>query len=171
MPRDWWDNGQIQIFAAQWLMGHFFVWICQSLRLLLKRKMPTGQHIVEETLTSGKYISLFLILILYIYIYNFKKNTWRPAYFLKKYAKTGNQRKLRKWREQMHPFCWYSSSENINCNSVQAARKKYVNNIKCALDFYYYSPFLYGNTEFLNIWYRWKTWWILIFTVYLLIEC
>ena len=68
MQRDWWDNGQIQIFAAQWLMGHFFVRICQSLRLILKRKMPTGQPIVEETLTSGKYIWLFLILILYIYI-------------------------------------------------------------------------------------------------------
>ena len=46
----------------------------------------------------------------------------------------------------MHPFCCYSSSENIHCNSIQAARKKYVNNIKHALDFYYYSPFLYGNT-------------------------
>ena len=28
--RDWWDNGQIQIFATQWLMGHFGVRICQS---------------------------------------------------------------------------------------------------------------------------------------------
>ena len=46
----------------------------------------------------------------------------------------------------MHPFCCYPSSENINCHSIQAARKKNVNNIKRALDFYYYSPFLYGNT-------------------------
>ena len=45
----------------------------------------------------------------------------------------------------MHPFCCYSSSENINCHSIQAARKKSANNIKRALDFYYYSPFMYGN--------------------------
>ena len=44
----------------------------------------------------------------------------------------------------MHPFC-YSSSENINCHSIQAARKKSANNIKRALDFYHYSPFLYGS--------------------------
>ena len=37
----------------------------------------------------------------------------------------------------VHPFCCYSSSENINCHSIQAKRKKYVNNIKRALDFYY----------------------------------
>ena len=48
--------------------------------------------------------------------------------------------------EQMPPFCCYSSSENINCRSIQAARKKYVNNIKRTMDFYYYSPFLYGKT-------------------------
>ena len=40
----------------------------------------------------------------------------------------------------MHPFC-YSSSESINCHSIQAARKKYANNIKRALDFYYYLQF------------------------------
>ena len=45
----------------------------------------------------------------------------------------------------MHSFCCYFSSENINCHSIQAARKKYANNIKRALDFYYYSQFLYGN--------------------------
>ena len=38
-------------------------------------------------------------------------------------------------REQMHPICCYSSSENINCRSIQAARKKYANNIKRAPDF------------------------------------
>ena len=38
--------------------------------------------IMEETLTSGKYISLFLISILYIY--KIKKITWRPTYLLKK---------------------------------------------------------------------------------------
>ena len=47
----------------------------------------------------------------------------------------------------MHPICCYSSSENINCHSIQAARKKYANNIKRALGFYYYSPFLYGNIQ------------------------
>ena len=46
----------------------------------------------------------------------------------------------------MHPFGCYSTSENINCHSIQAARKKYVNKIKRALGFYYYSPYLYGNT-------------------------
>ena len=95
--------------------------------------------IVEETLTSGKYISLFLISILYIYI-KLKKLRDAPHIFWR------NTPKLRKWREQMHPFCCYSSSEYINCHSIQAARKKYVNNIKHTLDFYYYSPFLYGNT-------------------------
>ena len=45
----------------------------------------------------------------------------------------------------MHPICCYPSSENINCHSIQAARKKYANNIKRALDFYYYLPFLYDN--------------------------
>ena len=37
----------------------------------------------------------------------------------------------------MHSFCCYSSSENIDCLSIQAVRKKYAN-IKCTLDFYYY---------------------------------
>ena len=32
-------------------------------------------------------------------------------------------------------------SENINCHSRQAARKKYAKNIKHALDFSYYSQF------------------------------
>ena len=41
----------------------------------------------------------------------------------------------------MHPFCCYSSSENINCHSIQAAIKKDANNIKHAVDFYYYSQF------------------------------
>ena len=41
----------------------------------------------------------------------------------------------------MHPFHCYFSSENINCHSIQAASKKYANNIKCPLDFYYYSQF------------------------------
>ena len=41
----------------------------------------------------------------------------------------------------MHPFCCYSSSEKINSHSIQAARKKYANNIKHALDFHYYSQF------------------------------
>ena len=41
----------------------------------------------------------------------------------------------------MHPFCCYSSSEIINCHSIQDTRKKYANNIKRALDFYYYSQF------------------------------
>ena len=55
------------------------------------------ESIVEETLTSGKYISLFLILILYIYIYiKLKKLRDVPRIFLKKYTKTGNQRKLHK---------------------------------------------------------------------------
>ena len=44
----------------------------------------------------------------------------------------------------MQPFCCYSSSENIDCHNIiniQAARKKYANNIKCTLDFYCYSQF------------------------------
>ena len=41
----------------------------------------------------------------------------------------------------MHPFCYYSSSENIDCHSIQAARKKYPNNIERTLDFYYSSQF------------------------------
>ena len=40
--QDWWDSGQIQIFAAQWLMGHFCMRICQSVRSILKRKIHTG---------------------------------------------------------------------------------------------------------------------------------
>ena len=136
------------------LVSHAMIGIidCQSLQgsaIMLQGLAIASQclaTIVEETLTSGKYISLFIISILFIYKYKIKKITWRAANFLKKCAKTGNQRKLRKWREQMHPFCCYSSSENINCHSIQAERKKYVNNIERALDFYYYSPFLHGNT-------------------------
>ena len=41
----------------------------------------------------------------------------------------------------MQPSCCYSSSENIDCHSIQATRKKYANNIKRTLDFYYYSQF------------------------------
>ena len=40
----------------------------------------------------------------FIYIYKILKITRRPTYFLIKYAKTGNQRKLHKWREQMTLF-------------------------------------------------------------------
>ena len=53
----------------------------------------------------------------------------------------GNQRKLLKWKEKMHPFCCYSSSDNVDCHSTQATRKKYANNIECTLDFYYSSEF------------------------------
>ena len=41
----------------------------------------------------------------------------------------------------MHPICCYYSSKNINCHSIQAARKKSPNNIERSLDFYYYSQF------------------------------
>ena len=126
---------------------------------------------MQETLTSGKYISLFLISILFIYIYKMKKITWRAAYFLKKYAKTGNQRKLRKWREQIHHFCCYSSNENINCHSIQAARKKSANNSKRDLNFYYYSLFLYGNISVCQLAPMYNTYCMFNFTVYLLIEC
>ena len=78
----------------------------------------------------------------------FKKNiyeifliTWQLPYFSKKYALIGNQRKLRKWREQIHPFCCYSSIDNIDCCSIQATRKKCANNIERTLDFYYSSQF------------------------------
>ena len=111
-------------------------------RRSMRRRERSMRPIVEETLTSGKYVSLFLISILYIYIYiKITKIMWRPTYFLKKYTKTGTQRKFRKWWEQMHRICCYSSSDNINCHSIQAARKKYANNIKHALDFYYYHHF------------------------------
>ena len=91
------------------------------------------------------------ISILYIYI-KLKKLLDNPRIYWRNNAKTGNQRKLRKWREQMHPICCYSSSENINCHSIQTTRKKHANNLKRALDFYYYSPFLYGNISVCNIW-------------------
>ena len=41
----------------------------------------------------------------------------------------------------MHPICCYSSSENIDCHSIQAAQKKDANNIERTLDFYYSSQF------------------------------
>ena len=47
----------------------------------------------------------------------------------------------------MHHFCFYSSSKNINCDSIQAARKKYANNIKRALNFYYYSQFYMATVQ------------------------
>ena len=40
----------------------------------------------------------------------------------------------------MHPFCCYSSSENIIA-IVYRPQEKNANNIKCALDFYYNSQF------------------------------
>ena len=134
------ESGQKTLFASEsmYKSSMYFSFYDQPYILnifALRMAHQSLWPIVEETLTSGKYISLFLISILYIYI-KFKKL---------RDAKTGNQRKLRKWKEQMLPFC-YSSSEYINCHSIQAARKKYVNNIKRTLDFYYYLPFLYGNT-------------------------
>ena len=33
----------------------------------------------------------------------------------------------------MNPFCCYSSSENIDCHSIQAAGKKYTNILKALL--------------------------------------
>ena len=44
----------------------------------------------------------------------------------------------------MNPFCGYSSSENVNCDSIQAAIKQYANNIEHSRDrrhFYYSSQF------------------------------
>ena len=41
---DWFDTGQIQKFATQWLKGHFGVQICQDVRLILKRKIHTGNQ-------------------------------------------------------------------------------------------------------------------------------
>ena len=56
---------------------------------------------MEETLTSGKYILLFLILILYIHIYIYiymklKKLRDDPRIYYRNNAKTDNQRKLHK---------------------------------------------------------------------------
>ena len=62
------------------------------------------QPIVEETLTSGKYVSLFLISILNIYIWNLKNYMTTGIIFEKNNAKTGKQRKQCKWRDQMHHF-------------------------------------------------------------------
>ena len=47
----------------------------------------------------------------------------------------------------MQAFCCHSSSESIDCRSKQAARKKYVNNIKCTLNFYYYSQFYMATLQ------------------------
>ena len=80
-------------------------------------KRTTLQAIVEETLTSGKYVSLFLISILYI---KFKKLRDDPHIFKKNNVKTDNQRKLRKWSDQMHNFFYYSLSNDFNCYSIQA---------------------------------------------------
>ena len=57
-----------------------------------------------KKLTSGKYISLFLILLLNIYIRNLKNYVTTGRIFEEIIQKLANQRKLRKWRDQMHHF-------------------------------------------------------------------
>ena len=39
---------------------------------------------------------------------------------------------------------------------VYRLQEKNANNIKRALDFYYYSPFLYGNISVCKIWRAWR---------------
>ena len=39
---DWWDCGQIQIIAAQWLMGRSPWKYVEDVRLIIKRKIHTG---------------------------------------------------------------------------------------------------------------------------------
>ena len=67
--------------------------------------------------------------------------------------------KITHMKRTKNPFSCYSSSENINCHSTQAARKKYANNIKHTLDFYYSSEFymarfktaIHGTHAILNL--------------------
>ena len=93
--REWWDNGQIQIFAAQWLMGHFCARICPIVHLILK-KIHTGlqQHgtTVIDTLRGSHYgrnthfrrmCSSVLISILNMFKWNLK-NYMTTSVFLKK---------------------------------------------------------------------------------------
>ena len=56
-------------------------------------------------------------------------------------------------------------------NSIQAARKKCANNIKCALDFYYYSQFYIATFQTATHGVHATHHIIFIFLVYLLIEC
>ena len=55
----------------------------QAIKIYECTRLPTVNPLWKK-LTSGKYVSLFLISILYIYIYKILKITWRPTYFLKK---------------------------------------------------------------------------------------
>ena len=41
----------------------------------------------------------------------------------------------------MHHFFYHSSSDNVNCHSIQATIKYYSNNIERSRDFYYSSQF------------------------------
>ena len=103
--------------------------------------------IVEETLTSVRQIYFFVSNFNFIYIYiKLKKLRDTPHIFWRNTQKLAIRENCASEENKCTLFCCYSSSENINCHSIHAARKKYVNNIKRALDFYYYSPFLYGNT-------------------------
>ena len=45
----------------------------------------------------------------------------------------------------MHPFYSYSSSENIDCHSIQAVKKNYANNIKHTLNFCYIQNFIWQH--------------------------
>ena len=62
LRRDWWDNGQIQKFAAQWLMGHFCVQICQSVRLIPKKEIPYWS-VVQYRICPGVTFGLLTILL------------------------------------------------------------------------------------------------------------
>ena len=67
------------------------------------KQIRAWETITEKELTSAKHVS--------VPNFKFKKNiyeiwiiTWQPVYFSKIYTLMGNQRKVCKWRDQIHHF-------------------------------------------------------------------
>ena len=147
--------------AAQWLMGRLPCKYAKRCMVDLKKKNPYWSlrnfirssqgklvyssvsmynwtfifwhAIVEETLTSGKYISVFLISILKIYIWNLKNYVTTGVFFEKIMQKLASRENYVS-RDQMHHFfiilqvlqffiiLHYSFLLffNVNCHSIQA---------------------------------------------------
>ena len=98
-------NSTLLSTKASWAPQRFYWWPSAKTWHMDIRSitLPWLGPIVEETLTSGEYVSLFPISILNIYM-KFEELRDNQRNFWENKAKICKQRKLCKWRDQMHYF-------------------------------------------------------------------
>ena len=113
LKRRWnfWQSGRIQIFAVQSLMGLSPQKYIKDVHLILKRKFHTWLTVNHKIMCSPLWKKHFRQIhygvpnFNFKYIYKkFKELRDNRRIFWRNNTKTGKQRKLRKWRDQMHHF-------------------------------------------------------------------